>query len=239
MKLIEILKHMKLTESGGEKPGNYEINNITSDTAKRFFLEQVNKFKSNHDFSTFLLNFNRHFEKCKEYSSKGYLKRKEMPVIDINQINALQIRLEHGYLDVVYDDVPHKSFPSGLKNKQADSWLTRGLKDGSDADDVVKVTQKYFSAIDLIPLQEQIYFDKSIKSIVENGVENTIEFLKNESIIIVSVDGYIMDGHHRWMCGMLIDPNTKLRSVVVDLPRFKLIKLLNDYSDAIGNIRNE
>jgi hypothetical protein len=57
--------------------------------------------------------------------------------------------------------------------------------------------------------------------------------------VIVSKDNFILDGHHRWLCGMLIDPMIELKTIVIDLPKERLMKLLLSYSDALGNERNK
>ena len=55
---------------------------------------------------------------------------------------------------------------------------------------------------------------------------------------LLSKDGYILDGHHRWLSGMLLDTRLLVNVVEIDLPKDRLLQLLKAYSDAIGNERN-
>jgi len=244
MKLKALNKNIKLLESGGETPGKIEIADITAQEALKFInnLIQNKKNVNDLDISKLLHNFESKFNKAQTLASKGYTKRKDMPVIDTDQINLLQQRLENGHLDVVdhINNTIYKAFPKGLKDTVAEEWLLKGLADDNLEDDIITVTKDIIAVEDLTPIQEQIYFDKSIKTIIKYGIIDTIEFLTNvnESIIIISEDGYILDGHHRWLSAMLIDPKLAINVVKIDIDKESLVNLLNAYSLAIGNKHN-
>lgn len=238
MKLKTILK---LLEAGGEEAGQIEIVETKASSAKKFFTNLIKNGGTNYNFDLFLETFEYNYNRARDMASKGYAKRADMPVIDSNQINKLQTHLEKGMIDIIDGKSGnfHKAFPQGLSGVQAGEWLKKGLYDGYTFDDVVDVSLEHIEVSTLTPLQEQIYFDKAISKLIKNGVESTIEFLQENSIIIVSKDGYIMDGHHRWLVAMLINPDLQIQTMVVDVEKDKLIKLLNTFSDAIGNTRNK
>ena len=90
------------------------------------------------------------------------------------------------------------------------------------------------------PLQKQIYMNKSIDAIAEHGIAKTKKFLKDPKVItVISNDYYIIDGHHRMLSGMLVDPNMKFNTLKVDIPAVELLPLALEFSDKTGNKRNE
>jgi len=90
------------------------------------------------------------------------------------------------------------------------------------------------------PLQKQIYMNKSIDSIAEHGIATTKKFLTDPKVItVISNDHYIIDGHHRMLSGMLVDPKMKFNTLKVDVPATELLPLALEFSDKTGNVRNE
>ena len=68
-------------------------------------------------------------------------------------------------------------------------------RDGDPKDDVVKVSNEKIPVVcNLKPIQAQIYFDKSIKKVSQDGVESSLNFLtsKNNNFV-VSKDNRIID----------------------------------------------
>ena len=53
---------------------------------------------------------------------------------------------------------------------------------------------------------------------------------RNDIKIVVSNDGYVMDGHHRWLADYNTDKNSKIDSIVVDLPILELLRVAKEYS---------
>lgn len=49
--------------------------------------------------------------------------------------------------------------------------------------------------------------------------------------IIVSSDGHVLDGHHRWAALRTLDPDSRVRAIVVDLPIRKLLDAANAFED--------
>lgn len=90
------------------------------------------------------------------------------------------------------------------------------------------------------PSQRQIYLAQIIKNIKKNGFNNTMDWITNKSLFIVSKDGFIIDGHHRFATAILLNPLTKVRGLVVDLNQAELLKIALHFSDKVANnTRNE
>jgi hypothetical protein len=163
-----------------------------------------------------------------------------MPVITDSDVKMLQYRLTKGFVDV---EKPFRGnnvqdpFPEGLQGQMADEWLKNGLNDGSSSDDKVKVQMKKVKVGDLKPIQQQIYFDKSIEGIAKFGAKSSQSFYQ-KTFFITSADGYIIDGHHRFLGACLINPNMTVGALTIDLPIEKLLPMTKAYGDAIGNQRN-
>jgi hypothetical protein len=168
-----------------------------------------------------------------------------MPVITDRDVKALQYRLKKGIIDVRPPFGKHGSngtdpFPEGLSGKEAKEWLKEGLPlydNGSPTDDVVKIEKKKVRVGDLKPIQQQIYFDKSIDGIAKFGAKSSKEFFQS-TFFIVSSDLRIIDGHHRWLASNLIDPDMMVTVMLIDLPIKTLLPMTKAYGDAIGNERN-
>ena len=92
----------------------------------------------------------------------------------------------------------------------------------------------------LRPVQQQIYISKSIDAIAQFGIKKSLQFLKDKkTITVMSKDHYIIDGHHRFLTGMLIDPKMKVNVLMIDMPISELLPASLHFSDSIGNVRNE
>ena len=67
-----------------------------------------------------------------------------------------------------------------------------------------------------------------------------IELLKFIGIIVkIKKDNRIIDGHHRFLTTVLINPKIKVNCLKIDLPIRELLPLTLAYTDAIGNVRNK
>lgn len=109
---------------------------------------------------------------------------------------------------------------------------------GKSTDDVIKVKKAKVAVGKLKPIQKQIYFDKSIADVIKFGVSASNNFLFGKSFFIISSDNYIIDGHHRYLSSILLDPKGSVNALVIDLPIKTLLPLTLAYGDAIGNSRN-
>ena len=229
---------------GGAKAGKLELIKINLDKAKAF-AEDIFK-KNNRDLEEELPDFDDNFIKAQRIAGGGFAQRKDMPVISNNDVKNLQRTLKKGEIDITKPFsspvVANDPFPQGLDKGTGKSWLKSGIKrnDGDAKDDVVNVKIKKVSVGNLKPIQAQIYFDKSIAKASRDGVESSRKFLTSkENNFIVSKDNRIIDGHHRFLTTVLIDPKIKVNCLKIDLPIKELLPLTLAYTDAIGNIRNK
>ena len=235
-KLKEIIREeiCKLREGGGEAAGSMELGSTNLSKSKSFakkigILDELPGFENNYKLA-------------QKVVSIGRTQRKDMPVINDNDVKEFQSRLKRGEIDI---KTPFSKttkikdpFPQGLRGYEAKDFLERGLKDGSKVDDVVGVTIKKISVKKLKPIQKQIYYDKSIKATAQFGIKSTTDFLTKKSFFIISDDNYIIDGHHRFLSAMLVNPDMKVHALSIDLSIKELLPMSLAYGDAIGNTRN-
>jgi hypothetical protein len=226
----------------GEAAGKMELVKTPVEKAREF---AEKKMKENgRELDKEIPDFDSNYQKVQKTAEKyGKTKRKDMPVIEDYQVKQFQKRLKAGVIDVdkpFSEKTPQSNpFPEGLTGKEAEFFLQAGIKlhDG-DKDDKVKTSMKKVKVKDLKPIQKQIYFDKSMSAIAEFGAKGTKDFLPT-SPFIASSDLAIIDGHHRWLSGNLLDPEMTVTVLVIDMPIKDLLPLTKAYGDAIGNKRNQ
>ena len=234
---------LNLDESkGGAAAGKLELIRTNFVKAK----EYVEKIYPDFDIEKEIPNFKKNYEYAQKLARGGFAQRKDMPVIDNRDIKLLQKRLKSGAIDIARpfadNDVPDDPFPQGLDKTTGKKWVTGGLakNDGDAKDDVVKVKMKSVAVGNLKPIQSQIYFDKSIRNVAEFGAKGTRDFSASKSnFYVVSSDNRIIDGHHRFLSAVLVDPKIKVTALEIDLPIKDLLPLTLAYTDAIGNVRNK
>jgi len=226
-----------LLEVGGEKAGTLELATTS--------LADVISFCDNRNFDIVqeIPDFSKNFQAAKQKAAYGWTRRREMPVIRSSDVQKFQARLERGEIDInkpfAEDTVSSKPFPEGLSGLRAQKWLDAGLRDGDMADDVIDVKIANVQVGKLIPIQKQIYVDRALDLVIKNSVPDSLAFIGHKSFFILSADNYIIDGHHRFLAGMLIDSHVSVNCLQIDLPIKKLLPLAAAYGDAIGNQRNE
>lgn len=230
-----------ILEAGGESAGTMEVTRTSVRDAYAHGERVLQSYGKDIDVE--MPDFERNYRTAQKLASIGFTKRKDMPVIGRNDVREFQRRLKSGQIDVSEPFKPsHASnpFPEGLSGSEAREWLQSGLEvyDGDSRDDVVSLQLTSVKAEDLRPIQEQIYFDKSIETIGKNGAEGTVSFIEDKSILICSSDNYIIDGHHRFLSAILVDPMMQAQVLKVDLPIDTLLPMAIAYGDAIGNKRN-
>ncbi|MCK9574524.1 MAG: hypothetical protein WC979_01320 [Candidatus Pacearchaeota archaeon] len=234
--LDEYIFEQQMFEAGGQEAGKLELVHTTLKSA----LAYANSI--GWDPYKEIPDFDKNYKYAQDLAKLGFTQRKDMPVITDADVKMLQYRLSKGFVDV---HAPFRgnnasaedAFPEGLQGKMADEWLKNGLNDGSASDDKIKVQMKKVKVGDLKPIQQQIYFDKSIEGIAKFGADKSAEFYK-KTFFITSSDNYIIDGHHRFLGACIIDPNMIVGALQIDLPIEKLLPMTKAYGDAIGNARN-
>ena len=85
----------------------------------------------------------------------------------------------------------------------------------------------------LIPTQSQIWLEKIVNNIIESGIPTSNSPVANATII-VSKEGYILDGHHRYGQAMIGNPDLKMRCLKVPIDIKLLLKIGRSYGNAIG-----
>lgn len=227
--------YKQIINESGQDAGKMELIKIKVNDAK--------KLAKNLGILADIPNFDRNFKDAQKKAGLGKTLRKDMPVINDLNVKKFQKRLEDGKIDInkpfAKDTKSLNPFPTGLSGTKAQAFLKRGLKDGSKNDDKIDIIISSKKVGDLKPIQKQIYVDKSLKSIAEFGVDMTKKFLEKKTFFITSSDDFIIDGHHRFLAGMLVDPNMKVNTLSIDLPIKKLLPLSLAYGDSIGNKRNK
>ena len=225
---------------GGASAGKLELIKTSFIKAKQY----VEKKHPDFDIEKEIPNFQKNYEYAQKLAKGGFAQRKDMPVIDNRDIKLLQKRLKSGAIDIARpfadNEVPDDPFPQGLDKTTGKKWVEGGLRDGDNKDDIVKVALKSVAVGNLKPIQSQIYFDKSIRNVAQFGAKGTRDFSASKNnFYVVSSDNRIIDGHHRFLSAVLVDPKMKVTALEIDLPISKLLPLTLSYTDAIGNIRNK
>ena len=188
-------------------------------------------------FSDFKTNYLLLQDKCELALD---LPRIEMPVIEPEQMDEFQESLSKGHIDVkepVAKSPQSKSkYPTDLGfDLRGRQWLYRGTRDGAIEDDILDAKMTEIAVADLKPSQSQIWLEKVIgMSLYFGPLKQSSEFL-HEAPIIVSRDGYILDGHHRFGAAMVSNPSLKLTALKVDMEIRELVKMARSYGNAIGN----
>jgi len=233
MKLKDLLR-----EAGGEKPGKLEVVSTPAPVALEHLKSETDT--TGEDWQAFLKAFEGNYMMLQSLVAKGKTQRRNMPVVGSKQVEELRRRLEHGELDIIDHTTGrfHKRFEQGLTGKEADEWLVHGLHDGHATDDITKVKIERRPVGSLTPIQQQIYAEIPIDMVVKRGVDGAYKYISAETLVIVSKDEYLLDGHHRWAAGVLLDPKLTVRCMVIDIKRDELLQILLSYGDAIGNPRN-
>ena len=229
-----------VAEAGGSAAGKMEL--VKTDVSKA--REHAEKAFAAKDrvLDDELPGFDAAYNKAKKIAGRGKTKRKDMPVISETDVKNLQRSLKSGSIDIRAPRTNSGNpFPKGLTAATGKKWLENGLKrnDGESKDDVVNVKLGKVKIGDLKPIQQQIYFDKSVGDIANFGAAGTKSFATSKgNTFIISSDKRIIDGHHRYLSGVLVDPSMMVNALIIDLPIEELLPLTLTYSDAVGNQRN-
>lgn len=230
MKLKTLYRRILI--EAGEAAGQYELHKVSLDQA----VEYCKKMGVD------VPNLELHLKLAQKlFGMFGKTQRADMPVIDEKDVRDFQAKIKNGYID--FNDPfsdrtdPNDPFPQGLEDKDATNFMSNGLRDKNKPDDRINVSTKRIKAKDLRPIQAQVYLDKSVKSLAKNGIEASRQFLSN-STLITSSDNNIIDGHHRYLSALILDPDMEMKCLVVDVPIKILLPLATAYGDARGNERN-
>ena len=208
--LKQFSSYLKLVESpqGGKSPGRLDITKITFVEALQFATDTFTKHGK--ILEKVLPNFKNNFLAAQQKIKLGNTKRKDMPVIRQKDIKALQHILLKGGISL---------------NKEYDHDKKK-----------IHFSLQRVPVNSLVPIQDQVFFDKVINAEAIETRSETLTFLRN-TIFVVSSDHRIVDGHHRFLSAMLIDPNLRVPVLAVDLPISELLPMMLKFSDQ-RNVRN-
>jgi len=125
-----------------------------------------------------------------------------------------------------------EKFPTTLsaaaaKGEEISTAVSSGTKDGEDVDDKVKASSASFSCAELKPSQSSMNIDKAV-SMAFGALKSGK--VGGELGAFISEDGYIMDGHHRWISTFMVDPSATISGFMVNLPGQQLVAVLNAYT---------
>ena len=174
----------------------------------------------------------------KKVKQSPAIPRIQMPVIEPSDIGEFQKALNAGRVDIFPPYAkgklvgPHEFFL--ISGPEDGKWVELGIKDGNPSDDVVKAKMTSVPVGKLKPTQNQIWLEKTFGNIAKFGPPKSGSPVLS-STIIVSSDGYILDGHHRFSQAMMADPNLKMKALVVPMPIKQLLEIGRYYGEAIGN----
>lgn len=134
--------------------------------------------------------------------------------------------------DAVAGKIDPEKFPTTLagavsKGEEMSIAVSSGKKDGEDKDDKVKASPASFSCSELKPSQTSMNIDKAVSmafGAMKSGKAG------GDLGAFISEDGYIMDGHHRWISTFMVDPSAKISGFKVNLPGEQLVAVLNAYT---------
>lgn len=171
------------------------------------------------------------YDQFLEYLQSKGIKSKKIANLEVNFENVKRLtntgEKERSEMPVVTQKQIKK-----LQKILADGYIT------GDKERSISRTIRKFRADMLKPTQQQIYVDKSIDKIEKFGLDGIFQKLK-KARFIASSDEFLVDGHHKWLNAMLLDPGMMLNVMFVDLPLETLLKSLENFGESAGNKKNE
>ena len=143
-------------------------------------------------------------------------------------------------------EIDNSQFPNPLPKSWVGQFHTKGQQDGDQTDDIVKTKHKAWDANKLRPTQQDIYLGKSLKFAIGDPKQGFGPMKGGDLGAVVSKDGRILDGHHRWAAtNWNIDPTkkavkteSKVGGIEADLGISDLVPVLRAVGDSFGNKRS-
>ncbi len=129
---------------------------------------------------------------------------------------------------------------SQVKPKGARFMSKTGTKDGSGPDDVISVSHKPQGVAPvgkLKPSQSSMNIEKALGMVLAM-LDPSNDFSAGGDLgAFISNDGYIMDGHHRWVATAMIDPTKSVGGYLVDFPGQQLVAVLNTMTKGLFGVQ--
>jgi hypothetical protein len=146
-----------------------------------------------------------------------------------DMLKNLGVMDEHG--DINLKDMTEKINQFLSKDGNKDKFM-KDYDDKISPD--VKVKNEKFKACDLKPSQTEIFLDHVLSRLVVND-EDRKQILKGEfkdHDILISSDGHIIDGHHRWLCAFILNPNCEMDCTEIEIPIEYALPVINAIIEA-------
>lgn len=216
--------------------GNYKLNCATLPLvdARQYAEKTFESYGMSLD--EVLPNFDNNYKMLQAKCKKALdVPRIQMPVIEPTDMDEFDRKLKSGKLDIFPPYAKGRLLtPAQMSKQEGDEWVELGVKDGHPTDDVVKSKWTSIPAKDLFPTQSQIWLEKVINNIAKFGKPSQSSSVV-KTTIIVSKEGYILDGHHRFGQVMVTDPNLRMKALFIPLEIKMLLEIGRTYGLAIGN----
>jgi len=253
-KLIEAYSFAKRKSSGAQAwagpyadqkaKGSFKLNVKTTDVKRALKWAEETYTRFGLDVYEDLPNLERNYHALKKQMKYGTVQRINMPVIEPPDMGEFVKNIEAGRVDIFAPWAPEhleNLFPWEHAGKPRmpvgdQTWITLGVQDGTQSDDKLPVGSiSPMSVKKLKPLQNEIWFDKLIATMLAFGPAVTGTFPNTKGVALASEDNFIIDGHHRYGQIMLTDPSVTMRTLTIPLKREKLLAVARSYGTAIGH----
>jgi len=183
-----------------------------------------------------LVNFNEFKERIINVKkiNNSKIKREDMPIISYKSTDDLKEYIENITIDklkiiqkiIEEENILDISFKNFIENNLPFKYYEKLSK--KTKKDKIKANVLKIKAINLIPTQKELYISKIIKNIEKYGIPSKNNFITKRTLV-VSKNNKILDGHHRWLSCMIINPNLELEVLKIDLTFEELYPLLLSY----------
>jgi hypothetical protein len=218
--------------------GGFRLNACKTPLEKAREFAQKTFQKAGKGLDETIPDFDKNYKDLQKRCKKALnVPRVQMPVIEPTDMDDFHKALTTGQIDI-FKPWAKGTFiaPKHLKGSdpQSKEWIQLGFKDGKVSDDKIRAKWTKVTANRLLPTQSQIWLEKLIGLIAKYGPPVAGSPI-SKATLIVSKEGYILDGHHRFGQAILANPKLKMNALVVPLPINKLLKIGRSYGNAIGN----
>ena len=223
------------TEAVSEGGFKLNVANVPVKKARAYAEEEFKK--AGKDLDKLLPAFDTNYKALQKATKKALdIPRVNMPVIEPADMKRFLKDITSGKVDIFKPFAKGKEFfPKDLKKgPEGEEFLNLGFKDGDKTDDIVPAKKKAVAANKLLPTQSQIWLEKLVDAMVKFGLPSPTSPIA-KATIIVSKEGYILDGHHRYGQAMLGMPKLKMDSIFVPMDIDTLLKMGRSYGNAVGN----
>jgi len=229
--LLNVLTETDANQPRGKVAFSMNVGNTPLEEARAYAEEKLGKEVVDREIPDFDKNYLLLQKKVK--AAPG-IPRIQMPVIEPQDIDLFQDRLNEGKVDIFRPYAKGKFVePRDLTNEDG-PWIELGFTDGSVSDDKLRAKMTKIPAGRLKPTQNQIWVENVIGPMAKWGLPSSSSPVVTKTLI-VSSDMYILDGHHRFAQATLADPDLKMQALLVPLPIKELLHVGRAYGEAIGN----